>query len=48
MNYKSKDLCKVRTITTFLVLTNDKTTWKSSILSASNFSLSVGTNNDIS
>ncbi len=37
MSYKSKNLCKIRTITTFLVLTHDKTTWQSSILSASRF-----------
>ncbi len=34
MNYKDEDLCKVRTITTFLTLSNDKTTWKNEISKA--------------
>ncbi len=35
--YKNKNLCKVRTITTFLTLKKDKSTWESEILKASNF-----------
>ncbi len=37
MIYKDKNLCKVRTVTTFLTLQKDKTTWKSEILKASGF-----------
>jgi len=36
-NLKNKDLCKVRTITSFLTLTNDKTTWEEKIKKASLF-----------
>ncbi|MCJ8340539.1 MAG: DUF711 family protein [Pseudomonadales bacterium] len=37
MSYKNKDLCKIRTITTFLCLTADKGSWKQEILKASQF-----------
>lgn len=37
MKYKSKKLCRIRTITTFLVLNKDRATWKSSILKATEF-----------
>jgi len=36
-NLKNTDLCKVRTITSFLTLTNDKTTWEEKIKEASLF-----------
>ena len=35
MIFKSKNLCKVRTVTTFLTLTKERATWKSEILKAS-------------
>lgn len=37
MIYKNKNLCKVRTVTTFLTLNKDKLTWKDEILKASQF-----------
>ena len=37
LRYKNKDLCRIRTITTFLSLTDDKTSWKKRILKASRF-----------
>jgi len=37
MIYKAKNLCKVRTITTFLTLQKDKKTWENEILKASKF-----------
>lgn len=37
MSYKNKDLCKIRTITTFLSLTKDKTLWKDEIKKAFDF-----------
>lgn len=37
MNYKNKELCKVRTITTFLTLTSEKKTWKTQIAKACSF-----------
>ena len=37
LDYKNKELCKIRTITTFLSLNNDKETWKAEILKASLF-----------
>jgi len=37
MIYKNKNLCKVRTITTFLSLSKDKSTWKKEIFKASDF-----------
>ncbi len=37
MIYKNRELCKVRTVTTFLTLKKDKETWKSEILKASKF-----------
>lgn len=37
MKFKNKDLCKIRTITTFLSLTNDKKTWRSQIQKAADF-----------
>lgn len=41
MIYKNKDLCKIRTITTFLTLSNDKSTWEEELLSACSFCESV-------
>jgi uncharacterized protein len=38
LRYQNKDLCRIRTITTFLTLTEDKTSWKKQILKASRFS----------
>ena len=35
--YKNKNLCKVRTITTFLTLQKDKNTWEKELLKACNF-----------
>ncbi|WP_072680323.1 DUF711 family protein [Arcobacter sp. LA11] len=37
MNYTNKNLCKIRTITTFLTLTKDKSKWKEEILKACTF-----------
>lgn len=37
MSLKNKELCRIRTITTFLSLTDDKTNWKKQILKASHF-----------
>ena len=37
MNYQNKDLCKIRTITTFLTLTKDKSKWEQEILKACTF-----------
>ena len=37
MIYQNKNLCKVRTVTTFLTLNKDKSTWKGEILKASQF-----------
>lgn len=37
MIYQNKNLCKVRTVTTFLTLNKDKSTWKDEILKASQF-----------
>ncbi len=37
MNYQNKILCKIRTITTFLTLTKDKTLWENEILKACTF-----------
>ena len=37
MNYKNTDLCKVRTITTFLSLTHNKALWEQEIRNASAF-----------
>lgn len=37
MKFKNKELCKIRTITTFLSLTNDKKTWRSQIQKAADF-----------
>ncbi|WP_300462632.1 DUF711 family protein [Desulfobacula sp.] len=37
MNFKNKELCKIRTITTFLSLSGDKKTWKPEIVRASQF-----------
>jgi uncharacterized protein (UPF0210 family) len=37
LHYHNKDLCRIRTITTFLSLTEDKTSWKKQILKASRF-----------
>ncbi len=37
MIYQKKELCKVRTVTTFLTLKKDRKTWKDEILNASNF-----------
>jgi uncharacterized protein (UPF0210 family) len=35
--YKNKDLCKIRTITTFLTLSKDKNTWEEELLAACTF-----------
>ena len=35
--YKNKDLCKIRTITTFLTLSKDKSTWEEELLKACSF-----------
>jgi len=37
MLYKNKNFCKVRTVTTFLSLNKDKSTWEKEILKASDF-----------
>lgn len=37
MIYKNKELCKIRTITTFLTLNNNKDTWEEEILKACKF-----------
>ena len=37
LRFKNKDLCRIRTITTFLSLTDDKTRWKKQIQKASHF-----------
>jgi uncharacterized protein (UPF0210 family) len=37
MDYKDKALCRVRTITTFLVLDRDRATWKKAISAATRF-----------
>lgn len=37
MKYKNKELCRIRTITTFLILSEDRATWESSLLSATTF-----------
>ncbi len=37
MSYKNKDLCKIRTITTFLSLSQEKSTWQQEIVKASKF-----------
>lgn len=37
MIYHNKNLCKVRTVTTFLTLNKDKLTWKNEIVKASTF-----------
>lgn len=37
MIYKNKNLCKVRTVTTFITLEQDKKTWKKEILKTSSF-----------
>jgi len=37
MLYKNNNLCKVRTVTTFLTLKKDRVTWKNEILKASTF-----------
>jgi uncharacterized protein (UPF0210 family) len=43
LSYKNKELCKVRTITTFLSLNSNKDTWKQEILKASKFCLDLST-----
>ncbi len=43
MNYKNKDLCKVRTITTFLSLNDRKETWNKEIIKASKFCADLST-----
>ncbi|MCK4710828.1 MAG: DUF711 family protein, partial [Gammaproteobacteria bacterium] len=37
MNYKNKQLCRVRTITTFVVMSEDKSSWQDTILTAAKF-----------
>ncbi|WP_028865051.1 DUF711 family protein [Psychromonas aquimarina] len=41
MNYQSRELCKLRTITTFLVLDKNRLSWKEEIRKASDFCLSL-------
>jgi uncharacterized protein (UPF0210 family) len=41
VNFEDKSLCKLRTITTFLVLTKDKLQWRNEIQKASQFCLSL-------
>lgn len=44
MNFQDKTLCKLRTITTFLVLDKNRAQWKKEILSASDFCLQLAQN----
>lgn len=44
MNFHDKQLCKLRTITTFLVLDKNRTLWKQEILKASDFCLDLASN----
>ena len=44
MRYQNKDLCKVRTITTFLSLDNNKVSWNKKIQEASHFCLDLADN----
>ncbi|MCK5662669.1 MAG: DUF711 family protein, partial [Thiotrichaceae bacterium] len=37
MNYKNKQLCRIRTITTFVVMDKAKSSWQQSILQAAQF-----------
>ncbi len=39
MNYQDKSLCRVRTVTTFITLNNNKQTWRDNIQQASEFCL---------
>jgi len=41
MNFHNKDLCKLRTITTFLVLDKNREQWKQEIIKASDFCLNL-------
>jgi hypothetical protein len=41
LNYKNKDLCRIRTITTFLSLDKSKGSWREKILKASSFCLDL-------
>ena len=41
LSYKNKDLCRIRTITTFLSLGKDKESWKKEVLKASHFCLDL-------
>ncbi|WP_444936048.1 DUF711 family protein [Microbulbifer sp. JMSA004] len=41
MNYKSKELCRIRTVTTFISLGRDKNSWKKEIEKASFFCASL-------
>ena len=41
LTYKSKELCKIRTITTFISLDNNKESWDDKIKGASNFCLNL-------
>ncbi|WP_019617063.1 DUF711 family protein [Psychromonas ossibalaenae] len=41
MNYQSRELCRLRTITTFLVLDKNRLNWKEEIRKASDFCLSL-------
>ena len=43
MSYNNKDLCRIRTITTFLSLSREKETWKEEIISASHFCADLST-----
>jgi uncharacterized protein len=37
MNFKNKQLCRIRTVTTFVVMDKDKSTWQESIYQAAKF-----------
>ena len=41
MSYKNKDLCRIRTITTFLSLNKGRESWKKEVLKASHFCLGL-------
>jgi len=41
LSYKNKDLCRIRTITTFLSLGKGKESWEKEVLNASHFCLDL-------
>lgn len=41
LSYKNKDLCRIRTITTFLSLGKDRESWKKEVLKESHFCLGL-------